>query len=543
MLGLLPETQRGGGFEQATAAAQALHPVALAQVLVAGLFGSFEGGPGEAFWGGRFFTRSFPYFLSLYLGPAVVMLAGVGAGALPRARRLLLVLPAGLALWFALGDWGGLAPALLELPGFRSFRFPSKAFLTVHLVAALLAGFGVDSLRTRPWPRAAGLMSGGLAASLFTIASIAFARPADVAAFFALALPDPRPLASVVGLELLRSGAVAAALSLLALAVARGLVAAPRASAVVIVVTVLDLAGAGAGLNPQIPANLLALPAELAQDLGALQGQRLFSYELEQSPSARAFLARGGRGLRLSVTVAYRRLLNPYTNMLDGVETAWGKDLTSFGGPAPELAPEEYEPGRIGSIVARLRQAAVSRIVSLDELKHDAVVPVAQAPAGSGGLLVRVYALRDPLPRAYVACRVVSARGAAEAFQTAVGSGFDGRRDVALEVRASPTCSGGQVTRSSFLPGSETYDVASDGTGLLVMRDGYARGWTATSDGARVPVLRANGKYRAVPLRPGRQRVELRYEAPGSRLGLAVSALALLGAGALLLPRRAKPLG
>jgi uncharacterized membrane protein YfhO len=75
------------------------------------------------------------------------------------------------------------------------------------------------------------------------------------------------------------------------------------------------------------------------------------------------------------------------------------------------------------------------------------------------------------------------------------------------------------------------------------MRDSHARGWRATRDGLDVPVLRANGKYRAVPLLPGRQLLRLHYEPPGLRLGLATSALALLASVTLLVvPGRRNPL-
>jgi hypothetical protein len=248
--------------------------------------------------------------------------------------------------------------------------------------------------------------------------------------------------------------------------------------------------------------------------------------------------------MRLAAAVVYRRLLNPYTNMLDEVETAWGKDLTSFGGPAPELEPAEYEPGRFARILPRLRQAAVSTVVSLDEISHDALEPIGDAAAGPRGLRIRLYRLRDPLPRVYLACRVATAPTPAQAFRLAAADGFDGRRDVALETPAVATCRSGHALRRSFLPGREVYEVVSDGPGLLVVRDGYARGWRATRDGASVPLLRANGKYRAVAVGAGTQRVELRYEAPGLRLGAVASALGLLAACAMLLaPRRVQPLG
>lgn len=543
VVGMLPETQRGPGFDAATAGSNALHPAALLQVLVAGLFGSSEAPPGELFWGGRFFSRGFPYFLSLYLGPAVAALGVAGVARLPRQRRLLLMLPAAFALLFALGDWGGIAPALLSLPGGRAFRFPSKAFFTVHLVSSLLAAAGVDALCRRPWPRSVGILSGGLAAVLLAGSAAAAWRPAWVASAFAVTLGDPAPLGLAVAHECFASGVVAGLLAALALGVARGLVPATRAAALAALVTLLDLSRAGAGLNPQVPASMLELPPGLvAQRLDQLDGQRVFSYEIEQSPSLRAFLLSGAPNRRLGATVMYRRLMNPYTNLLDGVETAWGKDLTSFGGLVPELPPEEYEPRRLSAILPRLRQAAVSRILTLDPLVHPGLELLAEAPAGPLGLRIRVHGLRDPLPRASLACRVVVAPGASLAFERAVAPDFDGRVDVALEADAPASCSRGAVRRLSSAPGAEEYEVEADGSGFLLLRDTFARGWAATRDEERVSVWRANGKYKAVPVTQGRQRVRLTYEAPGRLWGTAVSGFACLILIAMLIrPRRAVP--
>jgi hypothetical protein len=47
------------------------------------------------------------------------------------------------------------------------------------------------------------------------------------------------------------------------------------------------------------------------------------------------------------------------------------------------------------------------------------------------------------------------------------------------------------------------------------------------------PVLRANGKHRAVAVNAGRHEVVLRYEAPGLLPGIALSLLALVTAAVL----------
>jgi uncharacterized membrane protein YfhO len=82
------------------------------------------------------------------------------------------------------------------------------------------------------------------------------------------------------------------------------------------------------------------------------------------------------------------------------------------------------------------------------------------------------------------------------------------------------------VTRASSSPGDLRYDVQSDGSGYLVLRDSYAPGWRATVDGRPETVLRANGKHRAVAVPAGRHVVAFRYEPKHFHLGLVLSGAA-----------------
>jgi uncharacterized membrane protein YfhO len=77
----------------------------------------------------------------------------------------------------------------------------------------------------------------------------------------------------------------------------------------------------------------------------------------------------------------------------------------------------------------------------------------------------------------------------------------------------------------------------------VVVRDAYAPGWSATVDGERTPILRADGRHRAVAVPAGASRVALSYRPPGLTAGLfvaAASALLLLPLGALSRGRSAR---
>ena len=78
-------------------------------------------------------------------------------------------------------------------------------------------------------------------------------------------------------------------------------------------------------------------------------------------------------------------------------------------------------------------------------------------------------------------------------------------------------------------------DANSRSGGLIVLHDTFDRGWRARLDGKPVLILPVNLISRGVIVGPGRHRVEMEYEPYRFRLGLAVSAAALI---ALLIARK-----
>ena len=64
--------------------------------------------------------------------------------------------------------------------------------------------------------------------------------------------------------------------------------------------------------------------------------------------------------------------------------------------------------------------------------------------------------------------------------------------------------------------------------GLLVVSDVYSKGWNAYVDGKRVDILPTNYLFRGIPLTAGEHSVVLRYQPTSLRLGIALSALAIL---------------
>ena len=526
--GMLAETVRGVGFPPEVALGNEAHPLSLLQALVPGLFGSLSS-PVESWWGGHFFTKGFPYFLSLYLGPQALALAWSGVPGLDKRRRWILLGGAGLGLWYALGARGGLAPLVSALPVLRSFRFPSKALLLPHLVVSLLAGLGTDRLfRGQGWGgygRAAGLA----ATLVLALAGVVLAFPEPVGAWAHIEPSFRAVLGQVLSVGCLRVAVVALLGVGLAVAVGRGWMRARPATALVMVVLVLDLAEAGAGLNPQTtPRFFDPLPEMAAEGLNRLEGGRVFTYGVDYSPAFLRFLNQGSPGRGLASFFINRQLLAPYNNILDGVESPEAKDLTSFVLRPPEFSPEDYAPEAVAGILPRLKNAAVSRILSLDPLAHPDLKLRALVPLGPEGLQIHVYQINGPWPRAYLACRVLPAPEREMALASPLGADFDPARDVALEEPGRTACRQGTVSRLEAVPGRERYQAVSDGEGYLVIRESFALHWVASVDGSEVRVLRANGKHQAVPVPAGRHEVVLRYRPPGLGLGLAGTGLGAL---------------
>ena len=537
----LRHSVRGSGFPREIALGNELHPAVLLQVLLPGVLGSLRA-PVEEWWGGRFYTKGFPYFLSLYLGPCALGLAAAGWRGPDRRRRIVLA-AAGLAgLWYALGARGGLALAVSYLPPVQWFRFPAKALLLPYLAAAVFAGFGADRLRRGEGWRTLAVISLVAAAMAGVVAAAPWVAPDLPSRALAITREAGARAGRAVAVDALVVAAVSAGLAVVSFLVLKGRLGAARTATAVTVLVVADLARAGTGMNPQVtPAFYALLPEMRSLRLDTLSGGRVFSYGLDASPAFRSFLVSGTPGLGLWSFFLSRQALAPYANVIDRIELAEGKDLTAFVPRAPELAAEDYEPARVGEILGRLRSAAVTRVVSLDRLSHPDLGLIAEIPAGPPAVVLRVYALAASWPRAYVACRVVPAAGASEALGGALSPDVRPGLDVVLEAPAPAACTRGSVTPASSVPGDEVYEVESDGPALLVTRDSFAPGWTATVDDREALVLRANGKHRAVPFAAGRHRVRLRYAPPV--LAPAVWATVVAAAAAAFLAVRAKRSG
>jgi hypothetical protein len=98
------------------------------------------------------------------------------------------------------------------------------------------------------------------------------------------------------------------------------------------------------------------------------------------------------------------------------------------------------------------------------------------------------------------------------------------------ELAANPEPSSGSVQIIDREPERIRLEAKSDQPGLVVLSETWDPNWRAYVDGEEVEMYRANYLFRAVPIPAGESSVELRYEPPALRLGLAVTAVTVAAA-------------
>jgi len=517
---------RGAGLPAEVVLAHSVHPFTLLQTLVGGLYGNLANLAGE-WWGQNFFTRGFPYILSLYLGAPAIALAVVGARGRHPLRVPLLALCA-VALVVSLGRYAGFLPLVEAVPALRLFRYPVKAFFTVHLSVSLLVALGAAELAAAEPRRnlgrllVAGSSLGGL---LLALAALPFVVPSPAAAFSAAFFPPG--LAPAVRQALLaRIAADAATGGLLALTLGgvaalgrAGVVPPGRAIALVLALLAGDLLRTGSGLNPMVAGSFFAPSPPLRERLADLHERRVFSCPFDQSPSyLEARRAIGSRHELWTFAVALETL-TPALNVPLRVPTAMSPDLTMLVPETRVLPAGDRACHDLDALVPRLRAAAVDTVLSLDPLDHPELLPDdTWRPTRIAPLAVHAYRLHSPLPRVQL-----------------IPEGSD--PGVGPETGATAGRPG--AVHASFAGSAVRLEVQTDREATVVVRDGWAAGWRADVDGRPVPVERVDSRHRGVLVPPGRSEVRMRYwpRLLGPSLVLCALALGL----ALFLGRGARP--
>jgi hypothetical protein len=505
-LAMASDSARAAGFGPGVALSWSLHPAELPGLALPRYFGDMHTFSDVGYWGQSLFHKGYPYFLSLYLGPIVLLLAALG-----RSLRLGLIAAAGALI--ALGAHGPLAPLVAAALGALHARVPSKFLLMTVIAVALMAGDGLDKAagRRRWWVLAPGLAMTMAGAALLAWPEAVGARPSP-------SFPDDRALVVMQNLwpsAFLLSG-------LLALVAGAALHLGGRMTVLAAVAGVADLVVTGASLNPTAPPSFYELRAPLRALVEEARSEgpfRWFSYGAASSPLTWSPEVVARNRDRPLFEIEVQSLL-PRTQELIGLEGAFDEDRTGFAPRGSVLTISERRPARFRDVLPRLRLANVRWVLGYEPLPEDLVRlrgAVAQPEVREPLLL---FELRDPLPRAFW----VPAETA------------DGRTLTPPPARGGATVSYERIDPHTVALRSSTPP------GFIVVLDGYDPGWRARDEGGLIPLARAYGRYWRIPTAGGVRSIVVRFE-PAWRapaLLLAVIGLATMAVLALRDRRRAR---
>lgn len=145
-----------------------------------------------------------------------------------------------------------------------------------------------------------------------------------------------------------------------------------------------------------------------------------------------------------------------------------------------------------------------------------------------------LYRLAEPLPRAWIAGRMLVEPSRDRTLALLASPNFDLRETVILveppPLTPSPEAEGtARVT--IYNPEYIALEARTSAAAFLVISEVYFPGWRAKVDGQEARLYRADHALRAVFLPAGEHRVELLYEPLAFRLGALVSLGTLLGLG------------
>jgi hypothetical protein len=432
------------------------------------------------------------YLVSLYTGPLIV-LAAVAAFGEDHRRRLAWILAAFGIVGVLLAVHGPPGSWLRSLPPFDRVRYPAKWLAWTVFALAMLSGLGVDGLRfaaLAPRRRIAAAVLLLLGAAVCALAP----QPAAVR------------LAAAVG---------CAALALSALFAPGRPALGTTLSAAAAAGLVVSLALASASLPRFAPEAALRRCPTVIAPLSHVAGRvvtppmgALWSWALRDDRFDEALLRR------------QREALLGYTNLtcrVPAVRTA--APLKTAGAAAIEEAvgPAE-DAGAAGAAGARFLWTPIPP-ASLPSRHMEEFYRAPLAPYRPRLSFLTSYRVEPDAERAW---------------RRAAGGEIDLTKEVLLDRKPEPDPRGGQakpllVARlAEEAPERVVAELTTSNPGLLVLTDLHYPGWIAEEEGKRLPLLKADGFFRAVALPAGTHRVVFRYRPLSFYAGAAISVLALL---------------
>ena len=542
-LEFLGQSVRTLPLELSFAASRSLEPAGLVHLLVPPVI---EAGPYD-FTMQYLAYKQVPWLLSIYPGVLVGAFWLRGVFVADRRTRWFWVGLATVGVLLALGRHSPLYTVLFDLASpFRAFRYPEKFMVLFALGIPILSSLGFDCWRDGSKDR--GLTSRMLLAlaGAYGLAAMALIVMPGLLASLCAAFGDGLQVCEdpLVGGRLYRDRLLILVLVLLA---AWGIVRLRSSGALrievaawaIIGLAALDLGLSHRSLNPSVESEVYTTQPWVA-DILAERWDRRSEFRFRGTPLTAAM------GTTVQVRGA-RELSNMYL------------DLQTMGPNAGQLFGFLQQDGLQGvelQSVAMTHDAAINHWTSnparylqamnvryyADATAYADSIPELIEIAAHPDLPIRLFEVPDPLPRAFVSPGWLVANGPGPALLEVLEADWPLRSQVVLE-EVPPTLAahepsagpGGRVRAATFGAERIRLFAESPDPALLVLLDRWYPGWTATVNGVEVPILRANGVFRAVEIPAGSSEVVFRFVPRSLRLGGVLSLLGLAGFALLLM--------
>jgi len=158
-------------------------------------------------------------------------------------------------------------------------------------------------------------------------------------------------------------------------------------------------------------------------------------------------------------------------------------------------------------------------------------MPAEPVAAEAGYVLYEVDSWQ---PRVSVVPVWQAVRSGVPALQTVLERGFDPAAGAIVEgdpalPPPTPGAASGTATYEEVRPEDVRVTVDATAPSIVVVRNAWDRGWSATVDGEPAPVLRADYLLQGIPVTAGAHEIRLTYREPSIGRGLLLSALVWLG--------------
>jgi hypothetical protein len=556
-LELLRHSVRGKGYDSAFISYWSMHPADLLNIVIPSLFGKLYTLGGNLYWGEKFHSAREGYFISLFMGSTVFLLALLSFFSLRKKLQTVVACLTAISIVFALGQFGGVYLWLCKwLPIFRFGRYPVKYMLLTSLVFCILAALGLEAVLDRRSgfhthrTRVIMVLTIGMLISGVCL-GVSFYIPSHSSgiqdALRSWIIPDRLKVKDIGGIskQLSQSFRWAGLFCLISLMLVFFVQFRKRCGLIgplIVFALSAELLAQNVGLSPLLSGADFGYISEVDRYVTPAPNSGPHRvYHIEQADFIPVKQIWAPNQSVAWLYLVLRRSGHPIFGVMNGVEYSITRSVDDLNTnesneifwKSLNLKGEDYVKllGRVNS----------TTILTLGEIDSPQVAFAKSFYTGSDRK-ISVYRLKNPMPRAYFVANTHWAASPEKALDCLLDSKFPYEKTVILEGSGFPDVKSdvtGNVRVLNYENNAVRCEVESGGKGYLVLLDSYYPGWRATLDGSHVEIRRANYAFRAVEVPPGKHIVEFRYRPISFYLGCLITIITLfVGTGVWFGARR-----